>query len=363
MSEIAAVNFVGTGIGAAISEQESTATATSVGMDGGADNDVVLNEGDIDVTASARSTLTNSSLVLVGAASASSESGATTFATGLGGGAGDDIIESNGTVNVSSDSLLNQSGGDAQFTLVGGNDANSGLLATTTAIGVDGGVGADRITTSGSITVDALSTLNTTGGDGITIIGSASIAGSSGARTSAIGIDGGDDDDIINNAATLDVDAKSGLTINNSSYSFIGGSGSGANLTATTIADGIVGGAGADQITNTGDITVDIISDLNSSGGSDTTFGGSSTDSVSGAVANVRGISGGEDDDVLENSGSITIDARSKIRTNAVSYTFLGSSSTDVAMTGESSATGMHGDTGDNTITNLGLLVVVVRTA
>jgi hypothetical protein len=74
----------------------------------------------------------------------------------------------------------------------------------------------------------------------------------------------------------------------------------GANLTATTAVDGILGGDSQDdhQWRQHPD---DAESVLRSVGGSDATFGGSSASTTSGGVSRATGIAGGADDDILVN--------------------------------------------------------------
>ncbi len=364
MAEIVANAFSFAAAGGAENESESTVRATAAGIAGGEDNDVLSNTGDVTVLATARSQLTNSSLVLFGAAGTSSESGATTLATGLDGGDGDDDVTSSGTLDVVAESMLVQRGGSASFTLAGNNDSDSGLVAATRAVGVSGGSGLDVLLTEGIIDVTARSTLDTGGDASITIFGNAEAAGTSGARTYAAGIDGGANDDMIDNDADISVAATSVLKLDRSTYTFGGAGSSGGDLTATTNAEGLVGGLGADIIRNTGTVVVDATSDLDSRGNSNTTFGGSSAESESGARSFANGINGGEDDDVIENSagGSIDVTAYAKIRTSSVSYTFLGQPDANVAMTGTADAVGLQGGSGNNAVSNFGALSVFAST-
>jgi len=364
MAEIVANAFSFAAAGGAENESESTVRATAAGIAGGEDNDVLSNTGDVTVLATARSQLTNSSLVLFGAAGTGSESGATTLATGLDGGDGDDVVTSSGTLDVVAESMLVQRGGSANFTLAGNNDSDSGLVAATRAVGVSGGSGLDVLVTEGTIDVTARSTLDTGGGASITIFGNAEAAGTSGARTYAAGIDGGADDDMIDNDADISVAATSVLKLDRSTYTFGGAGSSGGDLTATTNAEGLVGGFGSDIIRNTGTVVVDATSDLDSRGNSNTTFGGSSAESESGARSFANGISGGDGDDVIENSegGSVDVTAYAKILTNSVSYTFLGQPDANVAMTGTADAVGLQGGSGNNSVSNFGALSVFAST-
>ncbi|HNR22553.1 MAG TPA: hypothetical protein PKL49_05970 [Steroidobacteraceae bacterium] len=362
MSLLSASGFSAGAIGSASTESVAAARTASTGMSGGADDDTLSNDGELVVIANALSRATDSTLSLFGAAGASSRSGAITIATGLDGGEGADDLESLGSLEVSAESLLIKSGGSANFTLAGTNDSSSGLVAFTEALGLAGGDGADTLVTAGTITVDALSTLDATGGS-TTIAGTAAVAGTSGAETHAAGLDGGAGDDSIRNDADLDIDAMSRLTMDGTSYGFAGTSGVGANLTATTVADGILGGDGQDSITNGGNILIDAESVLHSTGGSDATFGGSSASTTSGGVTHATGIAGGADDDTLVNEEGAGIDVRvgSTVTAAAVTYTFGGGSGTDAILTGAASGEGMTGSTGNDLLRNEGTVLVTAQ--
>lgn len=362
MSLLDSTGFSAGAIGSASTESAAAARTASTGMSGGAGDDRLANGGELVVIANALNRTTGSTLNLFGAAGASSRSGAITLATGLDGGEGADELASLDRLAVSAESLLTKSGGSANFTLAGTNDSSSGLVAFTEAVALAGGDGADTLVTAGTITVDALSTLDASGGS-TTIAGTAATAGTSGAETHAVGLDGGAGDDSIRNDADLDIDASSRLTMAGTSYGFAGTSDIGANLTATTVADGILGGDGRDTLTNGGHILIDAGSLLHSTGGSNATFGGSSTSTTSGGVSRATGIAGGADDDTLVNEEGAGIDVRvgSTVTAAAVTYTFGGGSGTDAVLTGTASGEGMTGGTGNDLLQNDGSVLVTAQ--
>jgi len=362
MSLLGSTGFSAGAIGSTSTESAAAARTASTGMSGGAGDDTLTNDGSVIVGASALSRTTDSTLNLFGAAGARSRSGAITVATGLDGGEGADDLESLGTLAVSAESLLVKSGGSTHFTLAGTNDSSSGLVAFTAALGLAGGDGADSLVTAGTITVDARSTLDATGGS-TTIAGTAAASGTSGAETHAAGLDGGAGDDSIRNDADLDIDATSRLTMDGTSYGFAGTSEVGANLTATTAVDGILGGDGRDTIANGGNVLIDAASELHSTGGSDATFGGSSASTTSGGVSRATGIAGGADDDTLVNEAGAGIDVRvaSTVTAAAITYTFGGGSGTDAILTGAASGEGMSGGTGTDLLLNEGTVLVAAH--
>ncbi len=302
MSRIETTSFSLGLAGASGSESESTSRSTATGMAGGDDDDVVSNRADVKVRASARNRSTDSTLELFGSASALSESGAVTRATGLDGGAGNDVIESLQGLDVSAESLLIRTRGDTEFTLAGTNSSDSGLVAATTATGVAGQSGDDSILTAGMLTVNAVSRLDGNGGS-TTIFGTSSASGTSSARTTATGVDGG---------------------------------------------------AGVDQMINDAIIDVDASARLDAKQNASTIFGGSSTSSDTGARSFATGMSGGDDADVLRNNEGASIDVSSSanVTTNSVSYTFVGAPTSTVGATSETATTGMSGGAGDDTIIN-----------
>ncbi|MBL8201271.1 MAG: hypothetical protein JNK40_09900 [Chromatiales bacterium] len=339
------------------------ARTTSIGLDGGDEADEISNTGAISVAATARSDTGTGALSIFGSSAGGGESGAFTSATGLGGGGGDDLVETLGTLAVTAESLLVQTG--TSFTFGGSGSTGAVLEAGTEAYGITGGDGADGITTAGTITVDASSRLSSSGG-GDTIFGSSAATGTSGATTRATGIDGGAGDDRIDSAAVMTLTATSDLSLDNASYTFGGTGATGGTLAATTTVDGILGGEGADRIYNSGAIGIDALSTLSTRGGSKTTFGGSSSSSNSGGRAMARGLAGGDGDDVVENraGGSLDVDATTRVSSSAVAYTFLGGGSkSDAALTGEATATGMAGDAGADTLVNRGEIRVLADAA
>ncbi len=345
-------------------EAQSAAFARtlSTGISGGNDDDTLSNTGELAVAATARSDTGSGALSIFGSSSGGGESGAFTRATGLDGGAGNDYLETLGLLSVRAESQLWQTG--TSFTFGGSGETGAALEARTDAIGVSGGDGADRIGAAGSISVTASSSLDSRGG-GKTIFGTSAATGTSGAMTSALGLDGGAGDDVISSTADITLRATSTLLLDNASYTFGGTGATGGTLAAATTAAGILGGDGSDQISNGGAIDIEVLSELTSRGGSDTTFGGASASVTSGGRASAGGLAGGAADDMIVNlaDGSLSVEARTLVNANAVAYTFLGGGSQNsAALTGEARVTGMAGDDGNDRLENRGEVRVLADT-
>ena len=348
--------------GLASAEASAVASTTSAGIDGGEDDDTIRNEGDILVVANSLNETGSAAITIFGSSEAAGESGATTLATGLDGGFGDDFIETLGALDVKAASKLVHSNSSESFTFGGSSDAESFLEARTEAVGIDGGDGDDGILAEGVIVVNANSTMNSSNGANATF-GSSSVAGKSGATTRATGIDGGDGNDIIDSSASIMLNAFSDLDLNGSSFSLGGSSSSAGQLAATTQAVALDGGDGDDQVVNRGSIAMTARSEMTSRGKAETGFGSSDASNVSGGVTGAAGMRGGEGDDLLENSvgAEIVIDASTKVDADAVTYTFAGGTDAGNLLTGLSSADGITGGAGNDQLFNNGRLNVAAN--
>jgi hypothetical protein len=94
-----AVDVSITGIGVTNGEVQTTPVAKAVGLDGGTGHDLVVNDGKIDVSATATSTSTRASVTVGGSAGAKAGTTALVTAAGLAGGQGDDVLIHNGLFN------------------------------------------------------------------------------------------------------------------------------------------------------------------------------------------------------------------------------------------------------------------------
>lgn len=358
MAELKATPMTLSIAGASDAQSATAARTQALGIDGGNGADNVVNSGTVTVNANALTTTSSGSLNIFGSASGGGESGAITQAAGIDGGADDDRLATLGALNVTATSRLVQ--GTTSFSFFGGGSSSNKLVALTDAAGVDGGDGADLIATDGRIVVNATSDLDSTGG-GSTAFGSGGAAGEVAATTTASAVDGGAGNDIIDSVADITLSARSTLSMNNSSYTFGGSGSTGGILAALTEASGLSGSAGADVIRNGGHVTLTANSILNSTGDSNTTFGSSDDTVTSGGVSRVSGISGGADDDIIENraEGVLDVTATTLLTVNSFASAFASNGpDSDSVLTGDAQASGLSGDSGNDQIVNNGAITV-----
>jgi hypothetical protein len=206
-------------VGAAIGDASATATVVSKGIDGGAGDDTVQNENAIQVFATSAADVAATTVGVLGSAGQEANAVASADGTGIAGGDGDDRLISLGTVGVLSTTTVTLD--SAAFTFGGATNAKGSTTATTQATGIAGGDGEDGILSEAAITADAISTL-TTSGNTTAVFGSAGSEMTSGAVTVSGGIDSGAGGDIIENLANIDVSSTAYLTMSTSSFTLGG---------------------------------------------------------------------------------------------------------------------------------------------
>jgi uncharacterized protein YhjY with autotransporter beta-barrel domain len=399
--------------GEALSKATTTADATATGIDGGEGLDEITNLGWISANASATTDAVavagGLSFTLAGTAqgAALSDLSSTSFsgAMGIDGGGSDDTIDNEGVINVSSLA-------DAQATAVsvgltgamkglaeGKSVADSSAEAIAQSVGIEGGEGNDRISSSANpITAFARSisdaeSVSVQGTGAVGMAKGAAVADSSASSVSySAGIDGGLGNDIIENASEIKSTAKAdskatsttvGVTIGLGAAETVGTGDSSA--TAKANSTGIEGGEGNDRITNTAKITTGGLENLgpmaNAQAGATTvtvgiTAGLNMSEASSNAAAiaevNTTGISSGSGDDWIHNTGDITVgpdpmgtgsmaSASAKSTTVKVDLTLgasLGKSSSDTSSTAGTNLAGISGGSGNDTVYNSGSITV-----
>ncbi len=202
----------------------------------------MVNQGTLEVLAVSKSTASGTAISVAGTTSAKAGTEVETTATGMAGGAGEDILINTGTLHVGP---ADGATGDARwmslldtdassFGFAGNTNAESSAFAPTTSTGITGGDDNDQIVNSGDITVVA-SALNRSSSETVNIFGSSGAAGESGAFTAAQGISGDQGNDRIDNSGNLTLGANAELMLNGSSYTFGGSGDTGGVLAAITV--------------------------------------------------------------------------------------------------------------------------------
>jgi uncharacterized protein with beta-barrel porin domain len=324
-------------------------TARSTGISGGDGSDFIRNDGSLSLTATSTLTSTANADVAFGFSGAASTSGAVTEATGISGGAGDDIIANIATITANSTASVLL--GSSSFSFGGTGASGAMLAATTLATGISGGEGADAILNRGSITVQAASTL-TTDSNFSAAFGTSSGSVTSGGISQAIGIDGGAGDDKIWNAAAVVAGSSSALNLKASGFTFGGTSGANEALTADSRSVGISGGAGANGIHNEGALTATATSSLTAKADVDAAFGTTVVNGITSAYSTATGISGGEKGDSIENLSVLTAKAVSSVDIEKSAYVFGGTANAGGLAVTNAKAVGIAAGDGDNRILN-----------
>lgn len=392
------------GAGAAFADITLTANTDGVGIDGGAgDDEIVTFDGsDIRVDSRIIGGANNTVVQLVGATSAKNVFGFAPSATGITGGDGDDFISLSGTADI--DAATNFSLRNTSVAILGAAFDNSGVTSDPTALGIAGGAGADIINIDNFLDVRALNTFSTNA-TSFNLIGFTSSKPRVGGESEAIGVDGGDDDDMVvatgrvkaratsSNSVTgtqvtiagatqstaaagaasrstgfdggggsdallstdeLDVDARATAALGNTTVNIAGASSVGGSVASTVAGVGQNAGAGDDIAGNTGDLFVDTTATLTTSGGVTVIFGAASAGASTTATASSSGILGGDGADQLFNTDFVRARSTSTGSINRTSYVFAGGARATATATSSSTSLGIGGGAGDDIIENIG---------
>lgn len=329
-------------VGASLARAEAVADARSAGIRGGEGDDTLVNRERIEAHANADSLAVAVAVSLSGTADGVSIAGsiadasgdALASATGIDGGADNDSISNENVIDVS-DVTASSLAASISLEVAGTNNdvaagisiADSSANATTTAIGLDGGDGNDRIINNGAITLRQVR-----------------------AETDAIGV-----------AVSLNAALNAGVAA--------GGAMTDTSTHSSTVATGIAGGSGNDTILNTGTVVAnsDIGADASSVSASlsaNLSMAGAAlsaalADTSTHAETTLAGVDGGSGDDVIDNRGAITLrgDSAADGLAIAVSISAALGVGADVSLvdgTSEASTTvtGIDGGSGRNDILN-----------
>ena len=250
--------------GVAIGDAGATATSGATGIDGGEGNNHIVNRGVITGTATAGGTARSIGVTGVGFTLNKANTTVTTGVAGIRGGGNNDSVSNENIIDVSAASTATAT--SVSVSVGGVSDASARTLPEATAVGIDGDGGNDAIANAGDITVNATSGSTATGSSWTVAGVSKSDTGTT-ATTTAIGIAGGDGNDLVQNQAAIGVHAGSSVSVSGGGFTFAGTGKSTSELTATTHATGISGGDGDDDLRSAGAIIVDAVSALTSTGG------------------------------------------------------------------------------------------------
>ncbi|MFW6060252.1 MAG: autotransporter domain-containing protein [Phycisphaeraceae bacterium] len=362
-ASVAQVAFSWTGFtDSSVGDANTIAKATAVGMAGDAGDDTLRNHDRIDLDATARLTTgVNASVTVTGGARTSAVLAGDASVTGLDGGDGDDALHNFATIDVQANARAALSSGTS-FSLAGAAADLSDVTATATANGLDGGAGANVMTSDGYIDVDALTHMDVDN-NSVVIFGAAASDVKTNATATATGMLGGDMQDTVRNNARLDAFANAATDSDHASYVFVGSSSSAAVISGNSIATGIDTGDGADMILNETDgiIEVEATTNAQATGGAEATFGDADTTNGSvGSNGTATGIDSGAGDDQLHNLGTIEVlvTPYSSASNDSASGFLFGDAGAAAGARADVVGAGVALGDGDDTLLNLGTIDV-----
>lgn len=296
-------------------EAALTAQSRAVGLDGGDGGDQLRNETAFSATAASTLDATGGGNAIFGNAGASTDIGAGATAIGLVAGDGNDRIENVAAITLDATATVNSD--RAAFSFAGSPDINELLKASSTVVGLDGGSGDDVIVNTASITATATALATTNGLARATLGGGSSASGKAVAGAQATGISGDSGADVIDNRGSLAIAAIIGPTTNNSASAgtFFGDGHVEGQGFGTLDATGIDAGDGDNVIMNRADLavtastTTDAVSNTFASG-SGFSFGVNGTANTYTATeidATAAGIRAGNGANQVLNTGAISV--------------------------------------------------------
>ena len=342
-------------IGVASQSASSTATATAVGLSGGSGDDSIANIGFLSSSSIANANMSNASWTLVGASSQQGLVTANALSYGMLGELGDDVLFNDGEVDVDVESALTAA--CSVTAVLGGGSGNTSLSGTLRGFGMAGGDGDDQILNANLVSVDS-SLVSTSTGTAWTLIGMA--GGSTGVNSdnALFGLSGGHGDDVIANTGILSIAARSVMTTISSSWTFTGVSAGASSLTSATRSTGVAGDNGADWMYNEGSVDVSAEAILKSTSVSFSFAGGASSGTSLTALAQSTGFDGGAGANQMFNGGSLLVDATATNLATGGAQTVVGDAGTVAATTGIADARGFAAGIGDDIAVNIGVIDV-----
>jgi uncharacterized protein YhjY with autotransporter beta-barrel domain len=412
-------NMIGEASGYSGTDSSVTATAVAIGIDGGEDNDTIINNGAITLmkqdiwqdNVDANSESYAASLSITGTMNGSTEgkalskstSEATATAAGIDGGSGIDDIMNRARISGDVDSYATALSVSASIQVTGNGVATGAALSDASALanaaarGINGGDDPDRINNTGEIDMRSSSvaestavSVNLTASMKGVAKGKAMADGSAGAMSQSSGIDGGAGDDTIN-ASVEKITTNAESSADSTSVTVSGGgtvglttgaSVSDSSATGEASSTGIDGGMGNDTITLSSDIEATSKAKADADAtvvdvkiGAGLVGGYGLADSSASAKSNSTGIDGGDGADSITNTGNITAGANpldsdpmalaTAGSTNVTVGVAAGLSANDAASKSfalaEANALGIGSGSGADKITNKGTLSIAAN--
>jgi len=356
----ASVAITGAGVSAATATTSSTATA--IAIDSGDDADLLHNSGDLTATSRAAGTgisvsATGSGVALAADAFWDGGTRANAIAAGIAAGAGDDRV-ANTADRITAAATSETTSVAIAVTGTGLAGAAAASTSTANATAIAAGQGSDSLVNSGALDATATSTA-----EGISVAFAsegAALAGSfvdnaTTAEAVAIGLAGGDGHDRMtnNDGAEVNLTGSAEVTDTAVSVGLVGMAGADSQALAVVQASGIDGGDGNDTLVNSGSITgTDVTAESTARGISFAIAGAALSSANATAEASAVGIAGGQGTDRITNNGLITLGPQATTSGQTVGVSAIGAAINDANATSYATATGLDGGRDRDTIIN-----------
>ena len=323
---------------------EAFATGIDAGICG---LDEITNTGKLYATSSATTRVSSIELNLADSSKVNAGVSAFSSATGI---LGAGSVTNTGWIIVTAGSEANTA--NIQGTIGKDAEANVSTSAESVARGIAGSEGADTLSTSGILSAGATSLaegrLNLEQSQSNVSLNAAVTA-----TAAATGIDGGAGDDTVGNTSSLTVNAASTARAPTIGKDAFASGVTDATVSAVAEAAGMKGGSGADTLTNSGTVSA-----TSTAGAGLLSFMGSiieypqGTDLKGGATsrATAVGIDGGEQRDTITNTGTVEASATATTATADILVTLAGGGIFSTPATASSESVGIEGGRGADTI-------------
>ena len=246
-------------MGASLTNVTTDAQATSNGIIAGNQNDKLFHDGVLNSTADSRAIAASISVnigiayVPGGAALADTSVTAASDAIGISALDGNDYVESRDSLTATATATA--TGVTVAVNVLGASLGDANVMADANAIGIDGGQDRDVILHYGDLTTNA--TANSTGASvSVTLVGAALSDATNSAFATSIGLNGGTEKDFVENYGTVSATANATARATGVAVTITGAALNNpiedANTVAEATAIGIAGDTGRDQLLNAG---------------------------------------------------------------------------------------------------------------
>ncbi|WP_207793777.1 hypothetical protein [Polymorphobacter multimanifer] len=338
--------------GADIGATQLNATADSALARSGDGGDFIITSGTLALGATANARTDGTTVNIIGGIDATLGARATGRGIGLSGGSGTDVLVLGGNVT-GTVAAAARSDSDT-IGVAGAAVARSRNIADAAIAAIDGASGDDQLETSGIATLAATSTVRN---DRMNFTGVGANAGFGGMDSfaRAVGIDTGAGDlasstNIAFNSGQLRLNANAGTSDVGTAISLIGASISNTSTLIRASTAGLSGNAGRDTLINSGTLTLSAMAGGGTQRTAITLLGGTIATTTTSVLATISGLAGGDNNDILRNSGTLIGTATATARSSSLSGTGVGISLANADNSVDARITGIDGGAGIDSV-------------